>query len=482
MSEQPEFGRIPPHSEEAEAAVLGAFLNFGDTWIPRAQLEFQVDEHSFYFPSHATLCKVAFDVMAEKGACDQLMVTAELRRLGVLEECGGLEYLQECSAKAVIEAHLVHYIEVVRSRALVRSAIAASQELIDRGFQAEDGEAFLMSAPQAFYDLIPSKKGQTSPAEIMRTNMDYWQRAHDGEKELMGLSTGFSELDKTTGGLPPGLVILAGRPSAGKTSLEGCIRTHNAMNGVPFATVALDMSTRMLLARDQCRHAGVSMPKLNGGYTSREHLRQVKRATDEILDWPMYTLPGVTDVREICTWARLMKAKHDIQALSIDYIQLCTAAHLGRAANDENARMSEVSERLKALGLELDIPIIALSQFNRSGERDNRPPSLIDLRGSGSLEQAATMALFVYKFKDYDYPKNPADPRSEKKRRAVIVELAKNQNGEVGKVPFWFHCPYFKFEMSRPGFEEGNYMAPDEMEYTDEEPEPETVAPWEAGG
>lgn len=457
MSGREVTGREPPHSVESERMVLGSWLTEGVQTVPLALVEYGVKPEAFYLRAHGLIAAAALEVYeSRKGFVDAMLVTTMLREGGVLEDVGGVKYLMELSQDAPMMAinpeAVREHLRMVKNYSLIRMGIAVAQEAVRKGFEAEDGESFLLTAPAAFYEALPKRRDVESAEQLLDKAIARWEEIAllpPGKRPLMGLESGIPRLDAITAGFQPGLNLLAGRPSAGKTSLEGCISTWNALNGIPVGRVCNDMSKNMVVLRDACREAGVSMSKLNKGFAGAKDFAKIKEAKDRLLQWPMYIECGMYDIREICTWARLMKAKHDIKLLTIDYIQQCRCPWMQRAG--EHEVMTEVSGRLKALSFELGIPVLALAQFNREGEKHgSRKPQLSDLRGSGTLEQEASLAMFVYKSPDYEY--TGVDPDVESKRRAVCLDVAKQQNGETGSVECWLHAPYFRFDESEPNW------------------------------
>lgn len=443
--------RTPPNSVESERMVLGSWLTQGVETVPLALVEHGLKKEDFYYSSHMVIADAVLEIHeTRRGMVDAMLVTTVLRERGLLEEIGGFKYLMELSNEAPSlhgNPESVHeHMKQVKNYSLIRLGISVAQDAVRKGYETDDGESFLLSAPSAFYDVLPKRRDVESSGELLDKAIARWEEIAllpPAERPLMGLESGMPRLDAITSGFQPGLNLLAGRPSAGKTSLEGCISTWNAQHGIPVGRVCNDMSKNMVVLRDACREGGVSMSKLNKGFAGAKDIAKIKEAKDRLLEWPMYIESGMYDIREICTWARLMKAKHDIKLLTIDYIQQCRCPWMQRAG--EHEVMTEVSGRLKALSFELGIPVLALAQFNREGEKHgSRKPQLSDLRGSGTLEQEAALAMFVYKSPDYEY--TGVDPDVESKRRAVCLDVAKQQNGETGSVECWLHAPYFMFE------------------------------------
>jgi len=242
-------------------------------------------------------------------------------------------------------------------------------------------------------------------------------------------------------GIEEGVTIIAGRPSQGKSTLEDEISTGLALSGVPVARVQLDMNRRKSLARATCRIAGVSLPKLKHGFARQNQLAAVREAVQTVRSLPMYLNDKDYSLRGICSWARAMKLKHDIKMLTVDHVGLVQVD--GSFRGNDNSRISLVSSTLKALGAELGVAVVLLSQLSRGMEKESRRPQLSDLRDSGTLEQDAAKVIFVYR--EYR-PKLLAELETDS-RRPVWVELLKNQDGETGLLPFWLWKKYFRFEL-----------------------------------
>ena len=246
-------------------------------------------------------------------------------------------------------------------------------------------------------------------------------------------------------GLEPGLTLLAARPSRGKTTMEDQVALWTAAKGLKVGRITLDSTREELLQRAMCRKAGVSLPKLKWGYAGRSQLAAVREAKDLLQDYGMMFDDTSREIRQICTRARAWKMRHGLDLLTVDYVQLIDASEMGYRASDANARVGYVSKTLKGLALELRVPVLALSQLNRAVEKEGREPQLSDLRDSGSLEQDAAKVLFTAKARKVE---------EFKQLRPVWVDVAKNQDGETGKLEFWLYPHYFRFERAQNDFED----------------------------
>jgi replicative DNA helicase len=248
------------------------------------------------------------------------------------------------------------------------------------------------------------------------------------------------------GGWEPGITLIAGRPSSGKTTLEDCAGTFLASRGVGVLRVSLDSSREELLDRAVARKAGVSLPKLKFGWAKMNQLAAVDEAGPILGDYPMWINTRDQDIRMICAWIRSMCARHKIGLVTLDYVRLIGASEMGRQEYEATPRVSLVSGRLKKLSLELGIPFLLLVQLNREFDKASRDPKLSDLSDSGSLEQDASKVIFVYqnskKHKEMELGKRGAT----RNVRPVFFDVAKHKNGRTGRLAKWMLAPYFTFE------------------------------------
>lgn len=446
------FSMVPPHSPEAEQAAVGAMMNDPEA-LAMAQADVGITPRMFYFPQNQIIAEACMDLAREKkGLVDALLLTSKLRVLGLLDDVGGLNYLQECVQMAPVSAYAREHMETVKHDYYRRETINVSRHVVDIALKAED-RGFLEKIPQLYFDLMPKGQQNVEVADLCRASVERVHRLESGEQKLAGLSTGFPTLDKVLCGLQPGLYVIAGRPGQGKSSIAGTIDNIHLEQGIACARVSMDMDPQSVVDRDISRQSLVSLPKINGGYAGGKNKAQWEQAAARIAKWPLHIFPGGTDVLRQMNWIRLMHARHGIKIVTVDYLQQCTVDH-GKGWSQERI-VSYVTESYKALGLELNVPVLGLAQFSRAGEKDNRRPRLSDLRDSGTLEQAAKVVVFLYKAPDFDYALASTiykRPILESKNRAVICEVAKNQQGGVGTLPLWFRCSYFRLDEAEKGW------------------------------
>jgi len=434
-------GRRIPQADEAERAVLGALVVESDSIIPLARLTMGLKPECFYNPTVRRAVEAIYEMFDKRQPVDILTVC---QKLGDDES---RQMLMQAVDSTPTTANAQFYMELVRQKHMARETIRIAREIEEDAHTVENPDALLAKAPQLFVDLLSGiPKVEVTNEDRLNASVETWRelkaRRERGEfNVLRGLPTPFPCMDKWTSGWMPGLIMLAGRPSAGKTTLEDHIVMKLLHEGMPVARVALDMSPSIVLERTACRMAEVSFPKLNKGYASERQLSDVETAKDRIKNLPMYINHLDRDVRSVCTWARNMHRRHGIKMLTVDFVQLLNYENPGKFL-DRNSEMGKISGMLKNLALELNIPVILLSQMSRSSEKESRRPQLSDLRDSGTLEQDASVVLFVYKD-----AKNPETMVNEyATRRNVWVDCLKNQNGETSRQTFYFHAHYFLFE------------------------------------
>jgi replicative DNA helicase len=289
-----------------------------------------------------------------------------------------------------------------------------------------------------------------------------------GEQPMPGLPLPWEGLTEFWGSLTPGLHVLAARPSAGKTTLEGQIATHLAMNGIPVGRATLDMGAQQLAGRMLAEQGEVSAAKLNFGFGGQADLQRVRDARDLMgaNGLPMWINAQERDVSGICAWARSMALRRGMKLLTVDYCELVGASALGRMESDDVKRVTYVSHAFKRLAYELGIPVLLLSQLDRAVEKEDRAPRLSDLRWSGAVEQDADYVLFLWidtkKRKQMEDPSKGGKFGATKHKRPVWIFKAKDKGGATDKMPLWMYPPYFRFVEAELG-EDGTAFGDDEL-------------------
>ncbi|MGH8460973.1 MAG: replicative DNA helicase [Stenotrophobium sp.] len=446
--------KLPPHSIEAEQSVLGGLMLDNRVWN---DLSDRVTAEDFYRADHQLIFRAIAELCGSHKPCDFITLCEHLRHHGKLEEAGGVSYLGTLANDTPSAANVLAYVEIVRERAVLRTLIAAGSDIAEMGFRP-DGRTHTdlidLAEQKVFAIRNKSQHAQggwhTMPKLMDKVELRIEQmRANQGG--LAGLSTGFTELDKLTTGLHPGdLVILAGRPSMGKTSLALNIAEHVALYEKKSAAVfSMEMPADQLALRVLSSFARIDMGKLRSGELEDRDWDRLVSQGGLVREAPLYIDDtGALSPLELRARARRMKQRHDIQLIVVDYIQLMQVP--GSKENRTN-EISEISRGLKTLAKELEIPVIALSQLNRGVEqRDNKRPRMSDLRESGGIEQDADIVAFIYR--DEVYNKESPD-----KGIAEII-ITKQRNGPLGTVKTAFLGQFTRFENLARSY--GDYSAP----------------------
>ena len=437
------FERGLPTNIDAEKFVLGGILMDDSAFIQVASL---LDADDFSLESHRRI----FQRMAEIGArgekIDRVTVANELMRYNQLEPCGGLSYLVSLDDGLPQMFNLESYVRIVKDKAILRRIIFASQGLIDKCLMGEDQpDQILAQAEETLLKLGESRTEQAlmNPGQIIDEFEGGLNSFLDPSKRIRGLSTGYIKLDEKTGGLHEGeLIILAARPSMGKTALALNIAQHIATNPKNPKTVAvfsLEMSKESLLTRMICSGARVDQQKFRAGYLNADERRQLAVATNSLVRAPLFIDDtSAANLMDIHAKLRRVQSEHGLGLVIVDYLQLMSGR--GRFEN-RNAEVSSLSRGLKLLAKDLRVPFLVLSQLSRAPEtrQGDHRPQLSDLRESGSIEQDADLVAFI--FREEVYKREREDLRG----LAELI-IAKQRNGPIGKVNLMFlhHCTKFE--------------------------------------
>ena len=442
MPGAPARGRVPPHSLDAERAVLGGILLDNRVLSTASEI---LDPDDFYGRANGLLFEAMLELGRQGSPVDLITLRAWLVDRGSLQKAGGDEHLVTLTETIPTIANIAHHATIVHDKAIVRRLIASCHEISAKGYSDYgDVAEFVDDAEKAIFDVSKEKSG--SPYEhikdiVIRTFEQVTEAAQRKEK-IMGLPTGFMKLDKMTAGFKAGeLIIIAGRPGMGKTALAMNIAMNAcAAREVPVVCFNLEMAKEELARRLLCSEARVDGGRLRTGMLSRDDWTRLTSAAGTLTNMPLFIddTPAIT-VMELRGKARRLKAEHDLGLIVIDYLQLMRA---GTKVESREKEVSEISRSLKALSKELSVPVVALSQLNRGVEtragKDKRP-QLSDLRESGAIEQDADVILFVYREEFY----NRDDP--DLRGMAEII-IGKQRAGPVGIVKCRFVHEYTRFE------------------------------------
>ena len=462
-----------PHSIEAEQQLLGGLLNNNDLYY---SLEDKVDPEHFYDPVHSRIFEIISTRIKDGKLASAVTVNTFLTEDEGLKELGGSSYLAQLMAGSVASSAIKDYSKLVYDLAIRRELIILGQEISSRAQSIkvdEQPEEQIILAEQNLYKIGDSGKSETgfkSFLKALREAVQVANAAHHRDGNLAGISTGFIDLDKKMGGLHSSdLIILAGRPSMGKTSLATNIAyniaksfkkndnadgTSETVNGGIVGFYSLEMSAEQLAARILSETAEIPSEQIRRGDMTESEFRRFVEAAKSIESSPLFIddTPALT-IAQLASRARRLKRTHGLDALIIDYLQLVRA---GSSRDNRVNEISEITQGLKAIAKELNIPVIALSQLSRQVEnRDDKRPQLADLRESGSIEQDADVVLFVYREEYYKEREKPSDHDLEKMAiwqeemdrlhgRAELI-LGKQRHGPIGTVELSFEGKYTRF-------------------------------------
>ena len=464
---------LMPNSIEAEQQLLGGLLNNNDLYY---SLEDKVDPEHFYDPVHSRIFEIISTRIKDGKLASAVTVNTFLTEDEGLKELGGSSYLAQLMAGSVASSAIKDYSKLVYDLAIRRELIILGQEISSRAQSIkvdEQPEEQIILAEQNLYKIGDSGKSETGFKSFLKALGEAVQvanAAHHRDGNLAGISTGFIDLDKKMGGLHSSdLIILAGRPSMGKTSLATNIAyniaksfkkndnadgTSETVNGGIVGFYSLEMSAEQLAARILSETAEIPSEQIRRGDMTESEFRRFVEAAKSIESSPLFIddTPALT-IAQLASRARRLKRTHGLDALIIDYLQLVRA---GSSRDNRVNEISEITQGLKAIAKELNIPVIALSQLSRQVEnRDDKRPQLADLRESGSIEQDADVVLFVYREEYYKEREKPSDHDLEKMAiwqeemdrlhgRAELI-LGKQRHGPIGTVELSFEGKYTRF-------------------------------------
>ena len=438
--------RSLPSSVDAERSLLGSILVNNENYYRIVEM---LRHEDFYLDSHRVIFRNMTGLMENSRAIDLITLQDELQRNASLENAGGIGYLSGLLDGIPYLLNIEHYIEIVREKALLRQMInAASKTMADCFDQAEPADTILDKAEQALFSLSEhrTKAGFVSVKEMETDAQRLLTRLYEEKQMITGVPTGFTDLDRMTSGFQPGdLVILAARPSMGKTALALNFAQHVALRKeLPVGIFSLEMSKQQLLMRFLCAESLVDAHKVRTGYIGKDDFRQLIDALGVVTRAPLFIDDSsALTIMEMRAKARRLKAEHGLSLLIVDYLQLMSG--IGRVENRVQ-EISGISRGLKALAKELEVPVIALSQLSRAPEQrqgDHRP-QLSDLRESGSIEQDADVVLFIFREEVYR-------PDEENAGKADLI-ISKQRNGPIGNVKLAFLRQYTKFENLLEGY------------------------------
>jgi replicative DNA helicase len=434
-------GRVPPHDLAAEKAILSALL-IDDRALDEVCAEVKAED--FYHPAHQVVYKAMVALHDDEKPVDLITLSDRLNAQKRLDAIGGTVYLGEIADFEATAANVVHHARIVRDKAVKRHLIQVATEIVEVGYEeSEAAERLLDVAESKIFD-ISKEKSRTSFARLhdeMPGTFDYVEAIMERAGDLTGLPTGFQDVDEITGGLQPGeLIIIASRPSMGKTALALNIARNAARDHrKKVAFFSLEMTTRSLILRLLASEAKIDFSTLRKGFLPKSAYERLTEAGAKLSRAEIWIDDsGTATILEIKAKSRRLKAERGLDLVVVDYLQLASAD--GRR-DRKDLEIAEISRGLKALAKELQLPVVALSQLNRGPEQrdpDKRRPILGDLRESGAIEQDADVIAFIYR--EVVYKKETEDPNL-----AELI-IAKQRNGPTGTVNLHFEGRYAHFE------------------------------------
>jgi len=431
-------GKLPPQSIDAEMATLGAMLLDGKV-IPEI-LEL-VDASFFYKQEHRLIFESIVALFDARKTIDILTVSEDLRKKKTLESVGGASYLTTLCDFVPSSANAPHYARIVKEKGIVRSLIANATQIISSAYSGEEEVNLLLDRAEKLIFEISDRRiegGYVHIKDIIKGGIELIESLYHKKSHVTGVPTGFHDFDLKTAGLQKGdLIVVAGRPSMGKSALATSIAANVAIEeNMPVAIFSLEMSKEQLMQRFLCSEAKVEVNRVRTGFLAPSEWPILTSAAGKLSEAPIYIddTPAI-NIFELRAKARRLKAHHDIQLLLVDYLQLIRGI---RRNDSRQQEISEISQSLKALAKELNIPIIAISQLSRAVEsREGHRPKLSDLRESGAIEQDADVVVLLFR-EEYYAP-------SEENRGTAEVIIAKQRNGPVGSIRLTFLKEYTKF-------------------------------------
>ena len=442
--------RVPPHSVEAEQSVLGGLLLDNLAWDRAADL---LTDSDFYRHEHRLIYAAIGGLVSHSKPADVITVFEQLQGLGKADDAGGLAYLNALAQSVPSAANMRRYAEIVRERSILRKLIAASDDIATAAFnpQGRQVSTILDEAETKIFKIgeegSRQRQGFQGIDKLVVALIDRVQELHDnGAEEVTGVRTGFYDLDRMTAGLQKGdLIVLAARPSMGKTAFALNIAENVAVNeGLPVLVFSMEMGASQLALRLVGSLGRINQQNLRTGRLDREEWERLPEAVEKLQQVQMYIdeTPALNSAELRARARRMARQFGTLGLIVIDYLQLMS----GSSSSDENraTEIGEISRGLKALAKELQCPVIALSQLNRSVEsRNDKRPMMSDLRESGAIEQDADVIMFIYRDDYYD--------KASKEPGVAEIVIGKQRNGPVGSVKLTFLKPLTRFDNLAPG-------------------------------
>ena len=439
-TEDGKIQKLPPQNIDAEEAILGAVLS---NPVCLNKIADMIRPDSFYKPANRQIYNAVTELYSKNQAIDIVTVSEKLNEEGKLEAAGGRAYINDLVLNVITTANIEYYAKIVQEKAIKRELINAGSEIVEMAYDNQSTEATLDSAEKLIFNIAQKKASSdlVSVKDLVITSYEQIAYRYEHRDELIGVPTGFYDLDAMTSGLQKSdLIVLAARPSMGKTAFALNIAQNVGLRAKkPVAIFSLEMPKEQLIQRMLCSEAEVDSQKLKTGNMQSKDWEKLTNAMNLFADAPIYIDDSagatVMDIRAKCR--RLAMEEKDLGLVVIDYLQLMEGSG---SKDDRNQQISGISRGLKMLARELRVPVIALSQLSRAVEqRTDKRPMLSDLRESGAIEQDADIVMFIYRDEYY----NKEDTENRGKAEVII---SKHRNGSVGSIDMLFQGAITKFK------------------------------------
>jgi len=434
------IGKIPPQNTEAEAAVLGAVLVNKEAMDKVADI---LQAEDFYSHGNQTIFRAILRLYEKRSPIDLVTLTNDLEGVKELDQIGGAAYLADLVNSVPTALHVIHYAQIVKQKSVLRRILNAGQRIAELGYDEDKEVQQIMDEAESALFAVSHQMVSNNfmpIADILAASFDRIDRLHREKGLLRGVTSGFKDLDnKLSGFQPSDLIILAARPSMGKTTLALNFALNAAVKAkVPVGFFSLEQSREQIVDRLLCAQAMVDGWKLRTGNLSENDFPAIGMAMGTLAEAPIFIddSPLMTPI-EIRTRARRLQADNKLGLIIVDYLQLLESRR-GYGENNRVQEVSEISRSLKAIARELNVPVIALSQLSRAVEsREKKIPQLSDLRESGSIEQDADVVMFMYREDYYD--------RETERKNVTDVLIRKHRNGPIGEVELHFKAEHARF-------------------------------------
>jgi replicative DNA helicase len=443
--------RLPPHSPEAEQGVLGCILLSPNECVGECIEKFKQGAEVFYDLRHQSIFSALSDMFDKRQAIDVITLQQHLKDKQLLEQVGGVAYLASLPDTVPSAANISYYLEIVYEKYLLRKMIHTCTDVCARVYDFEGEVDALMDEVERDILKISEARVQgenDTIKDLVKKAINTIEEYHQRQGMLTGVPTGFTDLDKMTSGLHPGeMIVIAARPSMGKTSLAMNIAEHVALDQkIPVGVFSLEMTSESLVLRMLCSRSRVNMRSIRDGFLAERDFPKLTNSAGKLSTAPLFIddSSGLS-ILQLRAKARRMHQQHGIKLFVIDYLQLLHST--ARRAENRQQEIADISSGIKSLAKELEVPIIVLSQLNREMEKDkSRKPRMSDLRESGSIEQDADLIGLLYKPSSGDDDDNPTNAGETEDAVPVNLLIAKQRNGPTGDVNLTFLRSFTRFE------------------------------------